>query len=389
MTQSTSPHQVTLLAIGTELTSGQITNSNATWISERLTRRGFSVQRHEVVPDDRELMKAAMMRAAATSDLLIMTGGLGPTSDDFTRDVISEWTGRPLVYRESSWNKIVARLSERGIEIAESNRQQCSFPETAEVLENGEGTADAFRLTHDRCEIVVLPGPPREGKHVWDQHVHPWLETRFSHVTPERYESFLCIGKSESALGEIVDRATAGSGLRVGFRASIPYVEVKLWVPKDVDKKTADETIARVASEVAAWTVAKNGDDLAELFLEALAERTGSFPITILDVATQGILSERLIQALKSPLGQAVSTRIEILTRYNDAHSSSENLPEHVSEWIFGLFPDGKAFAIGPSGRQLREIPSPYASALMNDRLRRYRTEMALKAWGEMLSLSV
>lgn len=381
--------RASLLAIGTELVSGQVTNSNAAWISERLTHQGFFVQRQEAVPDDHALMTEAMERAARASELLVITGGLGPTSDDFTRDALSAWTKKPLVYQESSWDKITTRLSERGIEVAESNRRQCYFPEGAEIFENSEGTADAFRMKHGDCEILVLPGPPREGKHVWDQHVRAWLEKRFSEISPERSESFLCIGKSESALGEIVDRATAGSRLRVGFRATLPYVEVKLGIPKDVDAKSADEIVARVASEIAPWTVAKNGDDLAELFLEAVIERTGSFPVTILDVSTQGILTERLVQALKSPLGQAVSPRIEILTRYNDANSSAENLPEHVSEWIFGLFPDGKAFAIGPDGRQLRDIPSPYTSPLMNDRLRRYRTEMALKAWGEMLSLSV
>ena len=168
-----------LLAIGTELTEGQITNRNAVYLSEQLARLGIEVVRHETVADDRGEILGALVRAESAAELIFVTGGLGPTSDDFTRELAAEWLGETLEYREESWKKIVHRLESRGIIVAESNRQQCFFPRGAEVLPNAEGTADGFRVERGKVQAWFLPGPPREIAALWSSAIEP----RFAEAT--------------------------------------------------------------------------------------------------------------------------------------------------------------------------------------------------------------
>ncbi len=380
---------VSILAVGTELTQGQITNRNAAWISERLTALGYTVVNHTVVADDRPAMTAALTHLAAFSDLLFVTGGLGPTSDDFTRDVLAAWTGKNLNFSTPAWDKIVRRLTERGIEVAESNRTQCYFPEGSEILVNDDGTADGFRFIHShggkKTEVVVLPGPPREGTHLWDRYVPEWLRETFGDLAPEELETWNCIGKSESALGEIVEAAVSGFGVKVGYRASMPYVEVKIWFPLGYPREKKLALLAKLNSELAPYSVSRNGEDLGEKFLRAVAARADGLGVTVLDLGTEGVLTERLINLLKTETGRSVQSRVEILTRYSPTAKSDE-LPDSASEWILALFADGTVTGIGPKGKFSVLLPRPYAAPSLIDRLRKYHTELALRAWTEFLN---
>lgn len=376
--------RVTLLAIGTELTQGQITNRNAAWISKKLTDLGFDVRLHMTVADDRPAMIESFEVATSRSELLIITGGLGPTTDDFTREALSEWSGYPLEFRPESWKKIVDRLTERGIVVAEANKQQCYFPKSSHVFENLEGTADAFGFQKKSCTVIALPGPPRELEHLWDRFIHAFLVSKFPNQIPERLETWKCLGISESALGELVEKTVQGSGLKTGYRASVPYVEVKIWVPSRIDLETANAAIEKLDEALKSYSVARGAEDLCTNFLRHLDAKTGTLGITVLDLGTQGILSERIIQALKDPKYQSLQTRFEIMTRYSPASSSAE-LPEMASEWLFALFPNGESAVLCPEGKHIEHLPSPYSSPLMNDRLRRYRTEMAMKHWSQVL----
>src|SRR4051794_23818144 len=102
--------KASILAIGTELTTGQITNRNAAWISEQLVNLGAEVVLHEVVADEHQHIREALERCGKVSQLVFVTGGLGPTSDDFTRNVVAEWLGQPLEFDDPSWKRIVSRL---------------------------------------------------------------------------------------------------------------------------------------------------------------------------------------------------------------------------------------------------------------------------------------
>ena len=138
--------KATILGVGTELTTGQITNKNGSWISKQLMSYGVTTASHIVVPDDKKLITQALDYCANTSQIIFITGGLGPTSDDFTRDLISEWTNQKLVFDDSSWKHVQDRLTSRGFTVKDIQRQQCYFPETAKVLTNAHETANGFYM---------------------------------------------------------------------------------------------------------------------------------------------------------------------------------------------------------------------------------------------------
>jgi len=279
------------LAIGTELTSGQITNRNASWISKKLEDAGIPVSWHLAVPDDRALMLEAMQLAQKNGKLVFITGGLGPTTDDFTRDVIAQWWNEPLEWFEPSWTKIVERMAKRGLQAPDSNRQQAYYPKGAQVLSNREGTADGFLLHRDDLTVFVLPGPPREISAVWEDHVAPWLHARFGSLKPIRPLKWQVLGRSEAELGEWVEEAVKGSGLLTGYRASAPYVEIKIWIPAGL---TASEpkiaaALATLEAKLAPYTVTRNDEDLVEKFFSSFQG-----DVRFVDGGTHGWLMERL-----------------------------------------------------------------------------------------------
>lgn len=386
-------NRASILAIGTELTQGQITNRNAAWISERLTDLGLETTSHITVPDDRARIRASLESAAAENDLLIVTGGLGPTSDDFTREVLAEWWGSPLEFVSGAWEKIVRRLTERGIEVAESNRSQCFFPIGATVLENLEGTADGFRFRRiapngRATEVVALPGPPREIAHLWERFISAWLTNHFTTRKADR-ETWHCLGKSESSLGEIVEGAVAGFGVQTGYRASMPYVEVKIWIPPSLSPERRGDLLDRMNEALAPYSVARNGEDLAERFAATILDFPEKDRVTLLDLGSAGRLAERAIAMLRSERAKPLRERTEILTRLpadGSPIATAADFPEFPSEWFFVLFPNGEVAVAGPRGKRVRALANPYPNPALAERLGGYRAEMALKSWCELVA---
>jgi len=131
--------------------------------------------------------------------------------------------------------------------------------------------------------------------------------------------------------------------------------------------------------------VSESQKDLGDLFFEALIEKTGTLSLTFLDAGTKGVLSERLIGLLKTENGRKLSDRVEIMTRYSDA-SSAEQLPPMAHEWIFGVFSGNQIAVLGPNGRNIETITTPYSNPLLADRAIRYQVEMAFKIWKDALT---
>jgi molybdenum cofactor synthesis domain-containing protein len=384
-------HQACILAIGTELTTGQITNRNAAWLSERLTDLGVEVVLHETVADDRATIRGALDRCRGLGTLIFVTGGLGPTTDDFTRDVVAQWLAKPLQFHEPSWAKINARLTQFGVPVAQSNRQQCFYPEGAEVIVNSQGTADAFTAVRGEAQVWVLPGPPNEVAAVWKNGIEDAVRKRVPSLKPTRLLTWQCIGKSEAELGEITERALAGSGLATGYRAHRPYVEVKVWVTEE-EKREKAAYLEALDRAIAPWVATRQGEDLAALLLREL-ER--SLEVEIVDAATGGILADRLGALLREPARAAQAATMTLATEWVAPASPrewvegvlSEADPETITLAIAGFTAAGD-WALGlreGESKRVEEGMSPWRKAELHDRSRRYATELALKRWREWL----
>lgn len=399
----TATGKASILAIGTELTTGQITNRNAAWLAERLADLGVETVLHETVADDREMIQAALDHCRSVSSLILVTGGLGPTTDDFTRESIAEWAKKPLRFYEPSWLKIHGRLTRLGIPVAESNRQQAYYPESAEVIVNDQGTADAFTLklsaknrgadATDR--IWVLPGPPHEVECVWKNGIEAQVRACVPHLKPLQLLTWQCIGKSEAELGELTERALAGSGLKTGYRAHRPYVEIKVWCT-DQESRTHSEYFEKLEAAIGPWVATRQGEDLAESLLGLLARAD---EVEITDACSGGILAERLGQALRLPACAPQAESVILTTEWCSPSNPESWIRQVLSESdalsltlaIAGLTPAGE-WALGlrdGATTHVETLQSPYLGPELLDRSRRFVVESALKRWGEWLKVSI
>jgi nicotinamide-nucleotide amidase len=157
-----------VIAVGSELLTPAHIDTNSLFITERLNELGIELQGKAVAADDRATLKSIVADALRRSDLLILTGGLGPTDDDLTRDVVANVIGRPLEYHAEIFEAIEKRFTARGLSAPEINRRQAMVPAGAVILPNLNGTAPGLWMEHERKFIVLLPGPPRELKPMFE-----------------------------------------------------------------------------------------------------------------------------------------------------------------------------------------------------------------------------
>ncbi len=287
------PKKVAIITIGTEVTAGEIINSNASDLSSRMTDLGFNCDLHLAVPDDRPLMRWSLEQAAKEHQIVIITGGLGPTSDDFTRHIIADYCGQPLIWDEDAWQSILKRLESVGAPIAESNKQQAFFPRGASIFANHHGTAAAFSVQQKGTLLIALPGPPREIEGLWTDSIEDVLRPLAPPSQSQTPLRWRCLGQSESKLGEIVESALQGSGFLTGYRSHMPYIDIKVWTPGERRAEFDQTWRPKLEAALGAWLVGRDFDDAARDFLAVLPLATR---IYLLDRATRGYLAKRIFQ---------------------------------------------------------------------------------------------
>lgn len=316
--QPSSPREgrAALLAIGTEVTSGQIKNGHATFMSQRLDDFGITPVLHLAVPDDETLMLEAFEFAAKHCDFLFVTGGLGPTRDDFTRDVIAKWTQRNLEFREDSWVELQERLKLRNVSVSPNHQKQCFFPSGASILKNEVGTAHGFFLEAHDCKIWVLPGPTPELRSIWSAHVEPQLG-RIGQAPQFTVLKWRTLGLPESEVADLTEAALEGSGLQTGYRLTTPFVEVKAWIPRKWSKSQIDPWISRLEGAIGKFTLLRDERDQA---LEVL-KKFENTSVTFVDRVTQGQLSERILSLIREKRKE-LKSKVQVLTVQTDFDSS-------------------------------------------------------------------
>lgn len=198
-----------VIAIGDELTSGQRLDTNSQWLSRELGLLGIPTGYHTTVCDTLEAGVEAFTAAARRTQVVLATGGLGPTADDLTRDVLAAVAGVDLVCCDASLAAIETRFARRGMEMPESNRRQALFPAGSRPVPNPDGTAPGIDLSLPAaagwgrglgCQIVALPGVPAEMRRMWRETVAPQLETAAGSRRVLRHHRLKCFGAGESAI---------------------------------------------------------------------------------------------------------------------------------------------------------------------------------------------
>lgn len=356
--------KASLLTVGTEITSGQIVNENARVISQNLQKLGIEVQTHISVPDDRSLILDALKSCAAKSDLLFVTGGLGPTSDDFTRDLINTWVGSdPLEFHEPSWIKVQNRLKERGLVVHDFQKQQCYYPKGSIVLDNSQGTANGFYLQAHQKHLWALPGPPNEIEALWQDHVAQQLK-KFS-IDSKLTKSWDVLGLGENQIAHIVEPALIGFQGEIGYRVHQPYVEFKLSFYES-QKLDAQPFINKIENLLKENTVARDGDDISLNFCKLLLQAPH---MTIMDEVTDGRWLVQLAPHMKT-----------ILSKCNFTYTKKQILPP--SGWSAHFTSTGEfdCSLVLKRGDQTHEIQitTPLNSPVLKERKKLYFAEMAM-----------
>lgn len=199
-----------ILCIGTEILLGNIVNTNSAEISKGLAELGIDLYHHTVVGDNPERLREALDTAFSRNNLVITTGGLGPTYDDLSKETIAAYFGKKMVRHETSAQAICSFFQHRGLKMTENNLKQAMMPEDCVVLENHHGTAPGAIIEGDGKVAVMLPGPPREMGPMFREQVMPWLQSRSDKILRSHCVYFFGIGESalEMELREQMEQMT-------------------------------------------------------------------------------------------------------------------------------------------------------------------------------------
>ncbi|WP_208442103.1 isocitrate/isopropylmalate family dehydrogenase [Bartonella raoultii] len=223
---SVSVCRAAVITVGDELLSGQYLNTNLQDLSQSLEKRNIQVTRHFVCADQLQQMCETVIACLGQEDLIIISGGLGPTSDDKTRDAVAKAVEQPLVHHEDVWQTIKGQLGLLGIAPDSNNARQALFPETAKVLDNPTGTAPGFYLSCEGSSLVVLPGPPTQALALLEDYLQH-IEKDSSFVSRVQY-AWTLIGIDESSIAHWVDCHFENEPFERHFLWKSPYVLVQL-----------------------------------------------------------------------------------------------------------------------------------------------------------------
>ena len=239
-----------IVAIGSELLLGQIVDTNSAWMAQRLADLGANLFYKTVVGDNPGRMLEITTRAMERSDLVITSGGLGPTQDDLTREIVARATNRNLVMDPELMVQIEERFRRRGLIMTENNNRQALIPEGAITVKNPNGTAPSFIVEDPRAVVYCLPGVPFEMKWLFDNELVPYLRGKFG-LLDSIYSRVLKISDlGESGVDDLVGHLIANSvNPTVGVLAHPGQVDVRI-TAKTANREEADKLIAPLEREV-------------------------------------------------------------------------------------------------------------------------------------------
>lgn len=315
-----------VLSIGTELTRGELVNTNANWLAAGLTDLGFEVVEHCAIDDDRSRIIAALDRLARGAKVIVSTGGLGPTTDDLTTEAVASALGVGIVRDEASLDHIRRRFEKIGRAMNDSNAKQADFPAGATILPNPVGTAPGFMIEHHGARVFFMPGVPREMKRMFDEQVVPRIRELAPNDSHQiHYRTF---GLPESIVGEKLDGIEATfEGVTIGYRAHFPEIEVKV-LARATDRVAAVELAERAATEVRSRlgeVIYGTGDDtFAGTVGRALRARGWTFAIA--ESCTGGLVGHLLT---KEP-GASDYLLLDAVTYANSAKQAVLGIDEEV-----------------------------------------------------------
>ncbi|MEA4770660.1 nicotinamide mononucleotide deamidase-related protein YfaY [Klebsiella pneumoniae] len=285
---------VEMLSTGDEVLHGQIVDTNAAWLADFFFIQGLPLTRRNTVGDDLDALVAILRERSEQADVLIVNGGLGPTSDDLSALAAATAKGEGLILHPEWLETMTRFFAERGRPMAESNRKQAEIPASAEMINNPVGTACGFAIQLNRCLMFFTPGVPSEFKVMVEQEILPRLRQRFTLPDPPVCLRLTTFGRSESELAQSLNPLTLPPGVVMGYRSSMPIIELKLTGP--ANQRDAMLALWPEVRKVAGDSLIFEGTEgLPAQIARCLQERQLS--LTLSEQFTSGLLALQLSRA--------------------------------------------------------------------------------------------
>ena len=291
--------KIEILSIGNEVVSGDIVNTNAAWLSEELSIRGFEVVRHLTIADDEKTITRALAEAPDLVQAVIVTGGLGPTVDDFTLEIAGKTFGCPLKQDPGVIEQLKGFYAARNRTMTPNQEKQAMIPEGAQIFHNPVGSAPGVRLEYRGVQYFFMPGVPKEVKEIFSDSILPWLLEHRSSSVCSRSKILRCFGAEEAKLDHLIqpllkDRVKLGEA-QIAFRVHFPEILIKVWTQassveqSEMQLKKAVDSIEGV---IAPYLYGAGDEPLEAVVGRLLRER--KMTLAIAESCTGGLISHRI-----------------------------------------------------------------------------------------------
>lgn len=288
-----------IVTVGDEILLGRTIDTNAAWLGRELADLGIPVARRYTVADLDNEIRRAVAEAMGEADLVLLSGGLGPTPDDLTRDSVADLLGRPLRVDSALLKAVEERFKRRGYEeVPTTNRSQAQVPEGAEVLENAHGTAPGLAMEGEGSLVVLLPGVPRELKSIFRERVRPLLQERFGpRLVPVQIHVIHTTGIPESLLAQrMAEHLPEDTGpVGLAFLPDLRGVDLR-FTAQGVGAEEAERWFRRLEDALEPvlrpWRFEAAGGDLVEAVSDALRSRGST--VAVAESCTGGLVAKRL-----------------------------------------------------------------------------------------------
>jgi nicotinamide-nucleotide amidase len=287
-----------ILSTGDEITTGKVVDTNSNYIADKLIEAGVDVVAVLTVGDVAERIVWAWQQALAQADVIISTGGIGPTADDLTTELVAKVAGVGLFFSEEVAEKIRRVFASLNRPMPENNLKQARFPVGSVIISNHLGTAPGYRLDldtpHGRKHLIILPGVPREMKPMMEETVLPWLRDMRGGGDVFLTRTFQTFGISESGLDELVAGTVREEEGRLAFRASFPQISMRVTVHGDANEVEArlEELSNRIRARIGTFVYGEGEVTMEEVVGRLLKERNKT--LSIAEACSGGLVSHRL-----------------------------------------------------------------------------------------------
>jgi competence/damage-inducible protein CinA-like protein len=298
-----------IITIGTELLLGEIVDTNSQYLARQLRDAGIDIYWTTTVGDNLVRIAEAVRQGLQRSDIVVCTGGLGPTIDDMTREAIAGAAGVDLEYREELWKQIQERFARFGRKASENNQRQAFVPAGAVVLDNPVGSAPAFLVQSADGVVLSLPGVPGEMKRIWEDSALPYLMETYGQSHVIRSRLLHSAGVGESLIDEKIADLEALANPTVGLAAHAGSVDIRLTAKAETDKGAQSQVRERLGD----WVYGKDAETLTETILTAL--RRLGWTLVVVEAGFAGRLAAPFAGARDTLLG---STALEAGSRQAD-----------------------------------------------------------------------